>query len=223
MQNQASLLELPPDLPDFSAALQNLGRVPLVLYRALEHGASKTASFRDAECPTERLDEGLAATLLRFHAKRFLVSEGIDVKSDEDWSLDWLPFLGISFHYNGYHVRILKGSGGCLPGCGTSDKKLKFYGQVTTLYLLGNQAHQTSANPLVLWDFNATYGLSGLWLALPTVGGSRAEDVSAFWCERIPHPAEGLSGVTPLPVEPNDDLDGLLVPLPQVPSRVSGK
>lgn len=213
MQNQTNLLELPADLPDFSTAMRNLGRVPLILYRALEEGASKTASFREAECPDQRLDEGLAATLLRFHAKRFLDHEGIDTQLDEDWSLDWLPFLGISFHYNGYHVRILKGSGGCLPGCGTSEKKIQFYGQIATMYLVGTQPQRTSANLLVLWDFDSAYGLSGLWLALPAVGGSRAADVSAFWCEPIPHPAEGLLGVAPPPTPPDDDLGELLVPL----------
>ncbi len=222
MQNQNSLIELPPDLPDFPTALVNLGRVPLVLYQALEDAAEKTSEFRDRECPGERLDEGLAATLLRFHAKRFLKLEGIDAQ-DEELTLDWLPFLGISFHYTGYHVRILKGADGCLPGCGNSEKKIRFYGQIATMYLVGNQAQQTSANLLVLWDFNAVYGLKGLWLALPAIGGSRPEDVSAFWRELLPHPAEGLSGVEPPPTPPDDDLDELIVPLEQQPGRERGK
>jgi hypothetical protein len=213
MQNQTTLLPLPSDLPNFTTAMGHLGIVPLNLWQALEQSASKTAAFREAECPGEKLDEGLAATLLRFHAKRFLDTQGLDAQLDDDWSLDWLPFLGISFHYGGYHVRILKGSGGCLPGCGTSEKKLKFYGQIPTMYLVGAEAHRTSANLLVLWDFDAAYGLSGLWLALPAVGGSRAQDVSAFWCEPIPHPSEGLLGVPAPPTPPTDGLDSLIVPL----------
>jgi hypothetical protein len=212
MENQPTLLPLPADLPDFATAMSVLGRVPLVLWQTLGLGAAKTSDFRDAECPGERLDEGLAATMLRFHAKRALNEKGIDAQFDDDWSLDWLPFLGISFHYNGYHVRILKGSGGILPGCGTSRKKIAFYGQIPSMYLIGKQAAQTKANLLVLWDFDSVYGLAGLWLALPAVGGARAQDVATFWCERIPDPMEGLKGVPePAPPQPSDDLSGLIV------------
>jgi hypothetical protein len=214
MENQTTLLSLPPDLPDFPTAMQTLGGLPLALWQALDLGASKTAAYRDAECSDERLEEGFSATILRFHAKRHLEKAGIEAQLDE-WTLDWLPFLGMSFHYNGYHVRILKGSGGKLPGCGTSEKKKNFYGQIPSMYLIGNQPAQTKANLLVLWDFNEAYGLSGLWLALPAVGGARADEVSAFWCEPIPHPSEGIRGVPKPPVPPDDDLGGLVVPLPE--------
>jgi hypothetical protein len=179
----------------------------------LESGAAKTASFREAECPGDTLDAGMAAMLLRFHAKRGLKEKGIEAELDGDWTLEALPFLGISFHCNGYHVRILKGSGGVLPGCGTSEKKKNFYGQLPSMHLLGTTPTRTLANLLVLWDFDGSYGLSALWLALPAVGGARSENVSAFWCERIPHPAEGLLGIPQAPFPPNDDLAGLLVPL----------
>lgn len=213
MKNQATLLPLPADLPAFQDALNHLGSVPLVAYQCLEKGASKTASYRDAECPNERLDDGLAAGILRFHTLRELKGMGIEAREDEDWSLDWLPFLGISFHYNGYHVRILKGSGGCLPGCGTSERKKSFYSQISTMYLVGNKPARTTANLLLLWDFDAAYGLAGLWLALPAVAGVRAGEVSAFWVEKLPHPTEGLQGVDPPLTPPADDLDGLLIPL----------
>lgn len=213
MENQTTFLPLPPDLPDFSTAMSNLGRVPLILYQSIEHGASKVASYRDAECPNEPLDDGMAATMLRFHTIRALRDKGIDAQLDEDWSLEWLPFLGISFHCNRYHIRILKGSGGVLPGCGSSKKKASFYGQIPSMYLIGNTPVQSRANLLVLWDFDSVYGLSGLWLALPAVGGMRAEEVSAFWCNPIPHPSEGLQGVPVAPTPPGDDLGGLLVRL----------
>src|SRR5262245_60105642 len=98
MENQATLVPLPPDLPSFGTALTTLKRVPFVVYQALEFGAAKVASFRDSECPTERIEEGLAASLLRFHAKRFLSDKGIDAQLEDDWALDSLPFLGLSFH-----------------------------------------------------------------------------------------------------------------------------
>ena len=78
------------------------------------------------------------------------------------------------------------------------------------MYLVGTASRRTRANLVCLWDLNASYGLSNLWLALPAVGGMRAEDVSAFWCEPIPHPSEELK---PPPAPLEDDLGGLVVPL----------
>ncbi len=200
--------------------MNGLGRVPLVLYQSLEQAASKVATFREAECPGERLDDGLAATLIRFHVKRFLDSKGINAQLDEDWSMEKLPFLGISFHYNGYHVRILKGPSGNLPGCGTSEKKIRFYGQIPSMYLVGKTPQRTTANLLLLWDFDLNYGLSGLWLALPAVGAASSDNVSAFWCEPIPHPSEGLTGITPPTAPPDDDLGGMLVPITEEERKI---
>jgi hypothetical protein len=213
MENQTTLVPLPPDLPSFSTALATLNRVPFIAYQALEFGAAKVAAYRDSECPEERIEEGLAASLLRFHAKKSLSDKGIDAQLENDWTLDSLPFLGLSFHYGTYHVKILKGVGGVLPGCGTSQRKTAFYGQMESMYLIGNKPARTTANLLMLWDFDSVYGLSGLWLALPAIGGSRAGDVSAFWRERIPRPEEGLLGVPEASVPPKDDLGGLLVEL----------
>ena len=80
MKNQTTLLPLPADLPAFQDALNHLGSVPLVAYQCLEKGASKTASYRDAECPNERLDDGLAAGILRFHTLRELKGMGIEAR-----------------------------------------------------------------------------------------------------------------------------------------------
>src|SRR5947209_881841 len=119
---QRALLERPADLPDFETALKNLARVPLGLYGAFEHAASKVAEFRETQCAGERLDECLSACLFRFHALRYLQKQGIDAQADDDFNLDKLAFLGISFHYAGYHVRVLKGPDGELPGCGASER-----------------------------------------------------------------------------------------------------
>lgn len=179
MANQTTLLELPPDLPDFSTAMNNLGRVPLAMWDCLERAASKTASFRDSECPNERLDEGLAATLVRFHAKRYLNISGIEAQLDQDWTLDWLPFLGLSFHHNGYHVRILKGSDGCLPGCGISEKKKNFYSQIPTMYLVGKNLGKQQR---IFWR----YGTLILHMGFP-VSGSPCRRSGRLGRKRYPH------------------------------------
>ncbi len=213
MQSQTPLIDLPADMPDFQVAMATLGRVPLILYQGLEQAAAEVAAFRDANCPGEQIDEGLTASLVRFHLQRYLKRVGIESQLECDWSINRLPFMGISFHYGSYHVKVLKGAKGCLPGCGDSEKKVRFYNQVQSMYLVDNRPAQTTANLVVLWDLDLAYGLAGVWLALPAVGGARAGDVSAFWLERIPHPSEGLAGVVTQTPPPQDDLHGLVVPL----------
>jgi hypothetical protein len=209
---QITLLPLPPELPTFEQALADLGQVPSILYRGLEHAAFKTASFRDEECPDEPLDCGLSATLVRFHSTRFLRREGIDAQQDEfKWTFDRLPFLGISFYFDRVHVRILKGRGGCPPGCGGSRKKARFFNQVQSMYLVKAKPLRTRYNLIVLWDFDVAYGLAKLWLALPARSGRRSQDVCMFWCEPIPNPADAFGGASvPPPLPPADDLGGLI-------------
>ena len=212
---QKTLFEKPADLPDFETALRNLGRVPLGLYGAFEYAASKVAEFRGAQCPGELLDECLSACLFRFHALRFLRTQGIDAQADEDFSLDRLSFLGISFHYAGYHVRVLKGPDGELPGCGASERKTRFFNQLPAYYLVDGKIVTPTGNLIVTWAFEANYGLGQLWLVLPATGGPLPKDVAAFWWEPIPHPAEGLQGV-PIPpssTPPPDDLEGMVARL----------
>ena len=213
MQNQTPLIDLPEEMPDFQTAMSELGRIPLILYQGLEQAASEAAGFRDANCPSERMDEGLTASLVRFRLQRYLKRVGVESQLEDELSIDPLPFMGISLHYGTYHVKVLKGASGCLPGCGDSEKKVRFYNQVQTMYLVDNRPMQTNANLIVLWDLDLSYALSGVWLALPAAGGARAGEVSAFWLERIPHPSEGLAGIAPQAPPPQDDLDGLVVPL----------
>jgi hypothetical protein len=68
------------------------------------------------------------------------------------------------------------------------------------------------ANLIVTWVFGANYGLGQLWLVLPATGGPLPKDVAVYWSEPIPHPAEGLRGVTvpTAPTPDNDDLSGMV-------------
>ena len=137
----------------------------------------------------------------------------MDIQRDrEKWTFDHLPFMGLSFHYNRRHVRILKGPSGDLPGCGSSTVKRKFFNQAPKPYLIGTKIVIPTANLVILWDFNISYGLSRLWLALPATGGRRPQDVSAYWIESIPHPAE--MAIPPSSTTPpaDDNLGGMIAP-----------
>ena len=210
---QTTLLDRPDDIPSFPEALAALKWVPDRVYAAAEDAAFRTSQFRDQESPGTKLDSGLSACLFRFHALRMLRSAGLEAQEDEfEWALDPLPFLGISFLFEEQHVRILKGPNGALPGCGTSDRRHRFYNQLAEPHLRQNRAIFPKVNFIVLWDFTFSYGLSGLWLACPAVGGKRAQDVSAYWCEPLMHPMEGL-GTPQGPPPPDDDLSGMMTPL----------
>jgi len=187
---QITLLPRPDDLPDFSDALTHLEEVPTILFQALEHAAYETSVFKKKASPKKRLDAGLAASLFRFYAIDYLNAHGIHARADAwKWTFNTLPFLGISFYYNNYHVRVLKGPGGALPGCGVSRRKKRFFRQLPTNYLIGPNPQRSIANLVVLWDLTAMYDLAGLWLALPAEGGLLQQDVSAYWISPLSHPA----------------------------------
>ncbi len=212
---QTHLLPLQDGLPTFESASQSLDRVPEILYRGLEYGASKTSEFRDREFPRKKMDACLSASIFRAHGIEYLRREGIDAQPDGfKWMFNNLPFLGISFYYNRMHVRILKGPEGILPGCGRSRKKHRFYDQFPSNYLIGNIPMRSTSNLIVLWDFSDSYHLAHLWLALPANGGRRPQDVSAYWVGALAHPAEMAAPAPPTTPTPQDDgMERLIRPI----------
>ena len=207
---QQQLLQLPEGLPSFEEAFAILAEIIPTIYKALENGAYKVSSYRDLEAPKEFLDAGFAASILRFHSSRVIKNIGTDFQA-EDWIEDSIPFMGMSFYYKKYHVRILKGPNGELPGCGDSDKKKRFYNQLPSLYLVGTDTVESICNVIVLWNFGPAYNLEQLRLALPAKGASRAENVSAYWNEPIPYP-EGIVQPVPSVAASDDGMDKIVKP-----------
>lgn len=224
---QTQLLPLPSDLPSFAEAHSTLNDMFPMIYKGLENGAYKAAAYRDQEFQKEVLDAGLAASILRCHSSRLIRSIGTDFQF-EDWVEDHIPFMGMSYFYKGYHVRIRKGPNGELPGCGDSDKIRRFYNQIPTKYLVGKERAQSKCNVIVLWNFGPGYTLEQLRLALPAIGAPRPENVSFYWNELIPYPAEGLGAPSsePQPTPGSDDggLDKIIKKQePEVAKEVEGK
>lgn len=213
MQQDGWLFPLDPvkhGVPPFQEVLTGLRRVPAILWGSLEAAAYKVRSYRDVECPGEQLDGGLSASIFRHHALRGLKQEGIAAQQDEfTWTFDRLPFMGISFFYERYHVRVLKGRKGLPPGCGRSKKKKQFYGQEHSWYLENGKAQHTKLNLIGLWDFDFHYGLSNLWLACPAFGAARPEHVRTYWLNAIPHP-EVASVPVVVPQAADSDLDNMI-------------
>jgi hypothetical protein len=209
---QQSLVPLPDDLPTFETALQRLGDVPTILWHALEQAASETSAFKESKSPKRWLDSGLSASLFRHFAIDYLRGEGMDAQLDGKWRFNHLPFLGISFHFNRYHIRILKGRNGLLPGCGFSRPRKRFYNQIPTPYLEESETVTCIANLIVLWDFTPAYTLKHLWLTLPAMAGRLPQDVAVYWCDPLPHPAEQQSSIPTPEAQGDDGLGGLVAP-----------
>jgi len=220
---QQQLLPLPEGLPGFEEALATLDEIILTIYKALENGAYKVSAYRDAEAPNEILDAGFAASILRFHSSKVIKNIGTDFEL-EDWIEDSITFMGMSFYYKKYHVRILKGPHGELPGCGDSVKKKGFYNQLPSLYLIGTETIESICNVIVLWNFGPAYNLEQLRLALPAKGASGAEHVSAYWNKPMPYPA-GMMQTLPSSAPSDDGMDKIVKPqtLPMPPQEDEGK
>jgi hypothetical protein len=222
---QSQLLPLPQDLPTFDEASSTLNDMFPMIYKGLENGAYKVAAYRDQEFPADTLDAGLAASILRCHSSRLIRTIGTEFEF-EDWVEDRIPFMGMSYLYKGYHVRIRKGPNGELPGCGDSSKMRRFYNQLPTKFLIGNERADSKCNVIVLWNFGPGYTLEQLRLALPAIGAPRAENVSFYWNQFIPYPAEGFGGPPrgPEPIPGSDD-GGLdkLIQKPEAAKEDTGK
>jgi hypothetical protein len=102
---QQQLLSLPDGLPTFDEAHTTLSDIMPVILKALENGAYKVSAYHDQESPQELFDAGFAASILRFHSSRVIKTIGVDFQL-EDWIEDSIPFMGMSFYYRKYHVRI---------------------------------------------------------------------------------------------------------------------
>ena len=200
-----------PVVPSFEDVVKDLRRVPAVLWGSLEGAAYKVRSYRDSECPGEQFEAGLSATIFRHHALKGLQKQGISARPDEfRWTFDRLPFLGISFYHERYHIKILKGRKGVPPGCGNSARKRQFYGQTSSLFIENGKSQRSKLNLIGLWDFDFHYGLSNLWLGCPAVGGPRPQDVRMYWVEPIPHPEVITHKKIETSSEVDSDLDSMV-------------
>lgn len=197
MQN-LSLLTLQPDpLPSFAQASTDLGPLLQPLYEALEAGAMVCRQVYGEHFDGERPAPHLREMLVRAKAKQQLAKRGLQVQElkERRTHLATEPLISLLIHHDGYAVRVLKGRGGVPPGCGTSKKRRSFYNQRSVHYLDEQGVCVSSrTNLLALWDFDLTFGISGLWLACPEVAGTLSHQVILGWKEEIPHPALRMAG-----------------------------
>jgi hypothetical protein len=178
----------------FEETVTALGRLPNLVYEVMEQATVRTRAFFVGE--KQPHDPFLAPCLMRFFAKQALRARGILAEEDgENSDFEALPNNGLAFFYRNHHTRILKaatvkGVQWKLPGCGASEPKKDFYDQQLQFYVdpKGNM-YASVLNVIFLWDFDASFGLAGLYLGCPMSSGVYAKDVTHHWCEALPHPA----------------------------------
>lgn len=196
-------------LPTFEAALDALGPIPNLLYRALEFGTSQNRTYWDQLCDQERPGLHVREMLVRHQAKRFLLREQIPVKEDR-FSVETEPLIALVFRYEDIAVRVLKGRKGIIPGCGRSRNRRRFYNQAPQFFLdKSRRTRKTKLNLVVLWDFDQSFNLRQLWLACPISAGKTPAQIGCFWKEPIPFVVAQAPAV-PQALPADDDLRNLL-------------
>ena len=185
-------------IPTSTAVLAEIPELVPVLYKALESGTHAMRSFFEDD--KAKPDAFLAPALVRYYAKKFLSSNGVE---ETELDVEDIANNGLSLMHNSYHLRILKSDNGQLPPPGDSERKQKFYSQQMTLGVRPSGV-ATTLNLVVLWDFDAAYNLRQLWLSCPKAGGIGKASVEEHWSVALPHPATAEHS-DPGTVESDDD------------------
>jgi hypothetical protein len=151
---------------------------------------------------------------VRHQARRFLEANNIAVTDEEPLTMQYEPLIALVLTYKNICIRVLKGKRGVVPGCGRSKARRRFYNQRPSLLRLDDgTVFESKWNLLFLWDFDAAFNVSKVWLVFPIQGGSKPADVRYWLHEEIKHPATSTPVQYPEPataVNPDDELRRLL-------------
>jgi hypothetical protein len=180
-------------VPTFAQTISALGNMPAISYRALEFGRAPNRTFFETLSQKERPRPHVREIIVRDQAKRFLERNDFQV-DEESVTVGNEPLSALVVRCGIIQIRVLKGAGGIVPGCGESFRRRHFYNQRPDLYIdRKGQTRQTRLNLLALWDFNTVFNLDKIWLVCPMRAGETSADVLWHWHEPIPHPATTAS------------------------------
>jgi hypothetical protein len=191
-----------PNTPGPDETLNDLAWLHPEIYRGIEYGVFEAKTHFTTK---QIIHDGAAfSTLVRLHAKNYLITKGLDAIDVEDVNL-----TGLSLKLDGYQIKVWKAADSNLPVPGQSEPKQAFYQQ--TLFDGGERPE--IIHLAVIWNVkNSTHELSAVWLVCPKNGDEKsAED---YWTVRIPDPALEIpliiSDPTPssdLPMGPKKSVD----------------
>lgn len=182
--------------PSFKKTLAALGELPTYFYEALEFGSTHVHEYFEKQSNNERPRPHIREMILRDQAKRYLQQHHFVIE-DEEISIGDGPLAALLIRCGPVQIRILKGRGGLIPGCGDSTGRRSFYNQRPSTYMdpRTRRARTTRLNLVLIWDFDCHFNIAQLWLACPLRGGEKSADVLTQWLEEIPHPAVSAAPV----------------------------
>jgi hypothetical protein len=203
-------MDLPAFVPTPEEGLEQLSPVTPHLQPALDNALFKSTTYVEAE--ELNCDASTFLTLVRAHAKSYLVKRKLDGIRFKDWSLS-----GIEFEVNGAFFRCWKGAEKELPPPGESKGRRKFLNQQYPLpFDYGGTAK--IRNFVVLYTVEAFNKLT-LWLVCPKKYDDEERIAEAWWWIQIPDPASTMSGKTSIGGPPSDDLPLAASKVPKAESQ----
>lgn len=165
-----------PKIPGPDETIADLATLLPKIYGALEHGVYEAREHFETKSLSG--EASAFSTLVRLHAKDYLVREGLDAVEVQDVNL-----CGLSLQLPKHWIKIWKSEDENLPAPGTSSPKRDFYQQ--PLFRGGE-----TPEPLhlaVLWNLDRSNNLAALWLVCPEYGDEKS--ATSHWLAQIPHPA----------------------------------
>jgi hypothetical protein len=181
-----------PLIPDNIKTFINLWPALSLIYEALEHGAQKAVEYFESET-ADSPDPFLAPDLVRWHAKRLIVSRAnqleVDVKN--------VVNIGLRLVYDRQALWIVKTPDGDLPPP-KSTLREEYYSQVLPLLVDPNTGSALlKPNMVILWTASRDFKTISLKLTCPKEGDVLRAISDSYWEQRIPHPAELISFAMP--------------------------
>ncbi len=191
-------MDLPKHVPTPEEGLELLGPVTSHLQPAFDNAFFKATAYVEAEelsCDTTTL-----LTIVRAHAKNYLVRQNTSGVAFRDWSLS-----GIEFERNGAIFRCWKGTEQELPAPGSSVGRLKFLNQQYPLPF-DSLTMPKLRNFVVLYTVGFKNKIT-LWLVCPKKYDEEERIADAWWWVKIEEPAATMRPNTSVGQPPSSDLD----------------
>ena len=191
-------MDLPSYVPTPEEGLEILAPLTPHLQPALDNAFFKATAYVEAE--ELKCDVTTFLTIVRAHAKNYLVKQEVPSVVFRDWSLS-----GIEFEINGAIFRCWKGTENELPSPGSSVGRLKFLNQQYPLPL-DLAGMPRLRNFVVLYTVGIKNKIT-LWLVCPKQYDEEERIADAWWWIKIEEPAATISVESLVGQPPSGDLD----------------
>lgn len=164
-----------------------------MIYESLEVGAQEARDYFEAR--GEDIEPYLASDLVRYVAKKHLITNDIEQVFEENFGMEDIPLNGLFATYESLNIRILKAQDCKLPTTGHSKSRKDFYQQkIPFSEDEWSDVSPEHANIIILWHTDSFYHVGESFeIICPKNGGNRKEMLEYHWQITL-KPIEILSG-----------------------------